>query len=63
MDMRRVNPQETTRADAFKMGMGAPMPMVMLIKTTNMIRLVHFSRRKRLKFNMLMCWCIGRAAE
>ena len=26
-------------------------------------RLVRFSRRKGLKLNMLMCWCVGRAAS
>ena len=28
-----------------------------------MTRLLRYSRRKGLKFNMLMCWCIGKAAS
>lgn len=61
--MREVNPEETSRAYAFKMWMKAPMPMVTFLKTLDVSRLVRISRRKRLKFNMLMCYCIGRAAS
>ena len=60
--MREINPEETTRAEAFRLWMDAPMPMVTLIKTVDVTRLVRFSRRKGLKLNMLMCWCVGRAA-
>lgn len=61
--MREINPEETTRAEAFRLWMDAPMPMVTLIKTVDVTRLVRFSRRKGLKLNMLMCWCVGRAAS
>lgn len=61
--MEEVNPKETTRAYAFEMWMKAPMPMVTLFKTLNVTRLRRISRRQGLKFNMLMCWCIGRAAS
>ncbi len=61
--MQEVNPKETTRAYAFEMWMKAPMPMVTLIKTLDVSRLRRNSRRHGLKFNMLMCWCIGRAAS
>ncbi len=60
--MQEVNPKETTRAYAFDMWMKAPMPMVTLIKTLDVSRLRRISRRRGLKFNMLMCWCIGKAA-
>ena len=60
--MREINPKETTRAYAFEMWMGAPNPMVTFFKTLNVSRLVKISRKKGLKFNMLMCYCIGRAA-
>jgi len=59
--MREINPQQTTRAYAFDMWMQAPMPMVTFFKTLDVSRLVRISRRKRLKFNMLMCYCIGSA--
>lgn len=61
--MREVNPQETTRAYAFEMWMKAPMPMVTFFKTLDVSRLRKISLKKRMKFNMLMCWCIGRAAS
>ena len=61
--MEEVNPKETTRAYAFEMWMKAPMPMVTLFKTLDVTRLRRISRRQGLKFNMLMCWCIGRAAS
>ena len=61
--MNEVNPKETTRAYAFEMWMDAPMPMVTFFKTLDVTRLTRLSRRSGLKFNMLMCWCIGRAAS
>ena len=60
--MKEVNPQETTRAYAFEMWLKAPNPMVTFIKTLDITRLVKVSRRRRLKFNMLLNWCIGKAA-
>ena len=60
--MKEVNPQETTRAYAFEMWMKAPNPMVTFIKTLDITRLVKVSRRRRLKFNMLLNWCIGKSA-
>lgn len=61
--MREVNPKETGRAYAFEMWMNAPMPMVTFFRTLDVTRLVRFSRKTGMKFNMLMCYCIGRAAS
>ena len=61
--MREIDPKETTRAYAFEMWMDAPMPMVTFFKTLDVTRLTRLSRRSGLKFNMLMCWCIGKAAS
>ncbi len=61
--MKEINPNETSRAYAFNMWMKAPMPMVTMFKTLDVSRLVRLSRKKGLKFNMLMCWCIGKAAN
>jgi chloramphenicol O-acetyltransferase type A len=61
--MEEINPVETTRAYAFEMWMKAPMPMVTFFKTLDVSRLVRIGKREGLKFNMLMCWCIGRAAS
>ncbi|MBP5394014.1 MAG: chloramphenicol acetyltransferase [Bacteroidaceae bacterium] len=60
---KEINPKETTRAYAFEMWMKAPMPMVTLFKTLDVSRLVRVSRKTGMKFNMLMCWCIGKAAS
>ena len=60
--MKEINPKDTTRAYAFEMWMQAPNPMVTFFKTLDVSRIVRISRRKGLKFNMLMCYCIGRAA-
>ena len=61
--MQEVNPAETTRAYAFEMWRKAPMPMVTIFKTIDVTNLRRISKRKKLKFNMLMCWCIGKAAS
>ena len=61
--MQEINPKDTTRAYAFEMWMKAPMPMVTHIKTLDVSRLRSISRKRGLKFNMLMCWCIGKAAS
>jgi len=59
---QEINPQESNRAEAFGMWMSSPMPMVTLVKTLDVSRLVKVSKRSGVKFNALMCWCIGKAA-
>lgn len=61
--MQEIKPEETTRAYAFDLWMKAPMPMVTFFRTLDVSRLRRLSRRRGLKFNMLMCWCIGKAAS
>ena len=58
-----INPRETNRAEAFSLWMSSPMPMVTLVKTFDVSRLVKVSRRTGMRFTMLMCWCIGKAAS
>ena len=60
---QETNPEETPRAFAFKMWMTAPMPMVTLVKTMNVSKLVKLSKKSGIKFNTLMCWCIGKTAS
>ncbi len=60
--MKEIDPDETPRAYAYNMWMKAPMPMVTFFKTLDVSRLLRFCRRRKLKFNMLMCYCIGKAA-
>ena len=58
-----IDPKTTTRAAAFDLWMNAPNPMVTFFKTLDVTSLVGFSRKRGLKFNMLLCWCIGKAAS
>lgn len=58
-----INPKDTGRADAFTLWMSSPMPMVTLVKTMDVTRLLKISHKRQLPFNLLMCWCIGKAAS
>jgi len=58
-----INPENTKRAAAFKLWMTSPMPMVTLTKTFDITHIERYSRRKGLKLNMLMCYCIGKVAS
>ena len=73
---QEVNPKDTNRAIAFELWTKSPMPMVTLTKTFDVTRLCKVCRRRgmrsvsgrllpkgRKKFNMLLCWCIGKAAS
>ena len=57
-----IDPKETTRAMAFELWMKAPNPMVTFFKTLDVTNLIRVSKRRGLKFNMLLDWCIGKAA-
>ena len=59
---REVDPKHTTRASAYDLWMKAPNPMITFFKTLDVTNLVRYSRRKHMKFNMLMDYCIGQAA-
>ena len=58
-----VVPQETTPAEAFELWMTSPMPMVTLTKTFNVTKVLRASKKRGIKFNALLCWCIGKAAS
>ena len=59
---REVNPKDTSRASAYELWMGAPNPMVTFFKTLDVTNLIKKSKKKHLKFNMLLDFCIGKAA-
>lgn len=61
--VKELDPTQTKRAAAFDAWRNAPMPMLTMLKTLNVTNLVRISRREKLKFTMLMCWCIGKAAS
>ena len=60
---REINPQESNRAEAFRLWMSSPMPMVTLVKTLDVSRIVKVSKKSGMKFTMLLCWCIGKSAS
>ena len=60
---KEINPKDTTRAKAYELWMKAPNPMVTFFKTVDVTNLVRISKRRHLKFNMLIDYCIGKAAS
>lgn len=58
-----VNSTETSRSQAYELWMKAPNPMVTFFKTIDVTRIVKVSRKRGYKFNMLLDYCIGRAAS
>ena len=63
MSVREIEPKETTRASAFELWMKAPNPMVTFFKTYDVMPLINKSRTTGMKFNMLLDYCIGKAAS
>lgn len=60
---KEVNHKDTSRAQAYELWMKAPNPMVTFFKTIDVTRVIKVSRKRGYKFNMLLDWCIGRAAS
>ena len=60
--IKELNPKDTTRAMAYELWMKSPNPMVTFFKTLDVTNLIRISKRKGLKFNMLLDYCIGKAA-
>lgn len=59
---KEINPQDTSRSNAFSLWMSSPMPMVTLTKTFCITNLCRYAKKHGFKVNMLLCWCIGKAA-
>ena len=59
---REIDPKDTTIASAYELWMKAPNPMITFFKTLDVTNLVRVSKKKHLKFNMLLDYCIGKAA-
>ena len=60
--IKELNPKDTTRALAYELWMKAPNPIVTFFKTLDVTNLIRISKRKGMKFNMLLDYCIGKAA-
>lgn len=61
--MREIDPAQTKRAKAFKLWINAPMPMVTIVKTFDVTRVIKYSKRNKCKLNMLLCFLIGKVAS
>jgi len=61
--MKEINPKETKRAKAYELWMKSPNPMVTFFKTLDVTPLIKKSKKSKLKFNMLLDYCIGKAAS
>lgn len=59
---REIQPKDTTRAAAYELWMNAPNPMVTFFKTMDVTNLIRVSKKRHMKFNMLLDYCIGKAA-
>ena len=60
--VKEIQPKDTMRAMAYDLWMQAPNPMVTFFKTLDVTNLIKVSKRKKMKFNMLLDFCIGKAA-
>jgi len=60
--VKEINPMETERAAAYELWIKAPNPMMTFFKTLDVTHLIRVSKKKNLKFNMLLGYCIGKAA-
>ena len=59
---KEIQLKDTTRAMAYELWMKAPNPMVTFFKTLDVTNLIKISKRKHMKFNMLLDYCIGKDA-
>ena len=59
---KEVDPKDTARAAAYALWMKVPNPMVTFFKTFDVTNIIKVSRKRKLKFNMLLDYCIGKAA-
>ena len=59
---KEIQPKDTARAAAYELWMKAPNPMVTLFKTLDVTNLIRVSKKRHMKFNMLLDYCIGKAA-
>ena len=60
--VKEIQPEDSTREAAYKLWMKAPNPMVTFFKTLDVTNLIKLSNKSHMKFNMLLVYCIGKAA-
>lgn len=60
---RKVTPQEAGRQFAYDCWIDNTMPMVTVVSTLDVTRVIRYSKKHKKKLNMLMCYCIVKAAS
>ena len=60
---KEVDPQDVGRAAAYSLWLNAPNPTMTFFKTLDVTNLTRICKKRRLKFNMLIVYCIGKAAS
>ena len=60
---REIDPGDTNRDAVYGLWMKAPNLMVTFFKTLDVANLVRVSKKRQMKFNMLLGYCIEWAAE
>lgn len=61
--IKEIDPKDTSREKAFEFWRHSPTPMVTVTRTLDVSHLTSISKKHKYRFNMLMCWCICRAAS
>ena len=51
---KEIQPKDTARAAAYELWMKAPNPMVTFFKTLDVTNLIRVSKKRHMKFNMLL---------
>lgn len=59
---KEIQAQNSARAEAYKLWMTAPNPMITFFKTFDVTNLIKIHTERDLKFNMLLDYCIGSSA-
>lgn len=58
-----IQAQNSARFEAYKLWLKVPNPMITFFKTLDVTKLIKIHAERRLKFNMLLDYCIGNAAD
>ncbi len=54
---------KTSRAQSYSYFIDAPQPTVTIMRTLDVTKIVRYSKKSGRRLNMLMCYCLGKAAS
>ncbi len=61
--MTKLHNRSVVNYRKYKLWMNSPNPMVTFFKTLDVTNLIGISKKRNLKFNMLLDYCTGKAAS